>query len=31
MDKCRGVLGFLLGHSYHPAITKGYPSINIVR
>lgn len=29
MDKCRVVLGFLFGHSYRPAITKGYPSINI--
>lgn len=29
MDKCRGVLGFLFGHSYRPAVTKGYPSINI--
>lgn len=29
MDKCRGVLGFLFGHSYRPAITKGAPSAKL--
>lgn len=29
MDKCRGVLGFLFGHSYHHAITRGSPAANL--
>ncbi len=29
MAKCRGVLGFLFGHSYRPAITKGAPNLNL--
>lgn len=29
MDKCRGVLGFLFGHSYRPTITKGAPNLKI--
>lgn len=29
MDKCRGVLGFLFGHSYRPAITRGAPAANL--
>ncbi|AKF21593.1 hypothetical protein DP32_14415 [Escherichia coli] len=29
MDKCRGVLGFLFGHSYRHAITRGYPSAKL--
>lgn len=29
MDKCRGVLGFLFGNSYRPAITRGAPAANL--
>ncbi|GJK71898.1 hypothetical protein TUM17564_39250 [Citrobacter freundii] len=29
MDKYRGVLGFLFGHSYRPAITRGAPAANL--
>lgn len=29
MDKCRGVLDFLFGHSYLPVITRGAPAANL--
>jgi hypothetical protein len=29
MDKCTGVMGYLLGHSFQKAITKGAPAVSL--